>query len=60
MLAKLIFEDNKLTVENFGKQVHAQNISNIFRNNSEVFKIRAVITFAVFLILKNWKLNEND
>ena len=59
LLAKLIFEVTKLTGGNFAKPSDRQNFLNLFRNDSECFKILKMSTIAGATILKRMRMSEN-
>jgi hypothetical protein len=58
-LAKLIFEVIKQTGGNFANRLSRQNFSNLFRNDSEHFKILKMSTIAGKPILKTNAISEN-
>jgi hypothetical protein len=58
-LAKLIFEVIKETAGNFVNRQERQNFSNLFRNDSECFKILKMSTIAETPILKKGRKGEN-
>jgi hypothetical protein len=58
--ANLIFEVIKQTGGNFALNLIEQNILNLFRNDSECFKISKMSTIAGYPVLKTSNTGEND
>jgi len=58
--ANLILEVIKQTGGNFASNLLEQNILNLFRNDSECFKISKMSTIAGHAVLKTSNQTEND
>jgi hypothetical protein len=58
--ANLILEVIKQAGGNFASNLIGQNILNLFRNDSECFKISKMSTIAGHPVLKTYNTAEND